>query len=75
LGRHKRINITLPERLIPKIDKTAESMGETRSSFLAKSAILYLEQFGAMEPVGKARPPSRGKAVRRRRTSKKAAGQ
>ena len=74
LGRHKRINITLPERLIPKIDKTAESMGETRSSFLAKSALFYLEQFAAMEPVTVARPPSRGKAARRGRTGKKAAG-
>jgi predicted RNase H-like HicB family nuclease len=38
-GKSKRINITIPERLLSKIDAQAASLGENRSSFLLAAAL------------------------------------
>ena len=38
-----RVNITLPERVLRKIDRFAEAAGETRSGFLAEAATQYLK--------------------------------
>jgi predicted RNase H-like HicB family nuclease len=38
-GRAVRINITLDESLLARIDRAAQASGETRSGFLAKAAI------------------------------------
>ena len=40
----KRINITIPENILTKIDSFAQREGETRSGFLASAAIEYIAQ-------------------------------
>lgn len=40
----KRINITIPENILSKIDSYAQREGETRSGFLASAAIEYIAQ-------------------------------
>jgi predicted RNase H-like HicB family nuclease len=37
-GRAEKINITLPRRLLAKIDRYVKAHGETRSGFLAEAA-------------------------------------
>jgi len=37
-GRAEKINITLPRRLLAKIDNYVRAHGETRSGFLAEAA-------------------------------------
>lgn len=41
-GKAKRVNITLPERLLTQIDTFATSKGETRSGLLAHAALEYV---------------------------------
>lgn len=41
-GRVKRINITMPERILSQIDSYALSHGETRSGLLAHAALKYV---------------------------------
>ena len=40
-GKAKRVNITLPERLLVQIDSYASRSGETRSGFLVHAAMEY----------------------------------
>lgn len=40
----KRINITVPENLLSKIDNYAKQEGETRSGFLAHAALEYISK-------------------------------
>ncbi len=40
----RRINITIPENLLSKIDSFAKSEGESRSGFLAFAALEYMSQ-------------------------------
>ena len=40
----KRINITIPENMLSKIDSFARREGQTRSGFLAAAAIEYIAQ-------------------------------
>jgi len=41
-GKTKRINITLPERLLAQMDSYATQHGATRSGLIAEAAIEYL---------------------------------
>jgi predicted RNase H-like HicB family nuclease len=41
-GKSKRINITLPERLLSQVDQYVSQHGETRSGFLAQAALDYM---------------------------------
>ncbi len=41
-GRSKRVNITLPERVLKQIDSFASRTGDTRSGFLAHAALDYV---------------------------------
>ena len=41
-GETKRVNITLPERLLNQIDTYVSKIGETRSGFLAHAALEYV---------------------------------
>ncbi len=41
-GKAKRVNITLPERLLVQIDAYASRTGETRSGFLVHAAMEYV---------------------------------
>lgn len=40
----KRVNITIPERLLTKIDTYAKDEGETRSGFLTHAALEYISR-------------------------------
>jgi len=46
-GKAKRVNITLPERVLVNIDKAAARLGDTRSGLLAKAALEYVERHSA----------------------------
>ncbi len=41
-GKAKRINITLPERLLHQVDQYATSHGESRSGLIANAALEYI---------------------------------
>jgi len=41
-GKAKRVNITISERILSKIDEYVASKGETRSGFLAQAALEYI---------------------------------
>lgn len=41
-GKARRVNITLPERILDQIDTFASKMGETRSGLLAHAALEYV---------------------------------
>lgn len=43
-GKAKRINITMPERLLANIDTYVAKQGAKRSSFLAKAAVNYMAE-------------------------------
>ena len=42
----KRINITIPERVLDAIDRFAEASGESRSGLLARAATEYIARSG-----------------------------
>ena len=44
LGKSKRINITMPERLLIQIDKFTSQHGGNRSGFLADAALNYISR-------------------------------
>lgn len=44
LGKSKRINITMPERLLIQIDKFTAGAGGNRSAFLADAAMSYMSR-------------------------------
>jgi len=46
-GKAKRVNITLPERVLAAIDQAAARFGDTRSGLLAKAALEYVERHPA----------------------------
>lgn len=41
-GKTRRVNITLPERVLNMVDKYATEHGETRSGFITQAAIAYI---------------------------------
>jgi predicted RNase H-like HicB family nuclease len=43
----KRINVTIPENILSKIDTFAQREGETRSGLLATAALEYISQHSA----------------------------
>lgn len=43
-SRAIRLNITLPENLIPRIDAAAKQLGQSRSGFLAQAAERAIQQ-------------------------------
>lgn len=43
-GKAKRVNITLPERVLSAIDQAAARFGDTRSGLLAKAALEYVDR-------------------------------
>jgi len=57
--RAKRVNITLPERILDAVDRCAKAHGQTRSGLLARAAVRYMADHA--EAVN-ARPAFRGKA-------------
>ncbi|NNM85884.1 MAG: type II toxin-antitoxin system HicB family antitoxin [Phycisphaerales bacterium] len=67
--RAKRINITMQERLLDKVDRAAGEQGETRSGFLEKAVLAYMPHAAnaAAHPSlgGKRVQPGRAIAQRR----------
>ena len=59
----KRINITIPERVLDAIDRFAADSGETRSGLLARAATEYIGRAG-----DKALPAAKPGPIRKRRT-------
>jgi predicted RNase H-like HicB family nuclease len=57
--RAKRVNITLPERVLDSVDRCAKAHGQTRSGLLARAAVHYMAD---QADAAKARPAFRGKA-------------
>ena len=47
-GKAKRVNITLPERVLVNIDKAAARLGDSRSGLLAKAALEYVDRHTAV---------------------------
>ena len=45
-GKAKRVNITIPERLLNRIDIAARAQGESRSGFLVHAALERMEAVG-----------------------------
>ena len=44
----KRVNITLPQRVLDAVDRFAKAQGQTRSGLLARAAVRYMaDQAGA----------------------------
>jgi len=43
-GKIKRVNITLPERILNQVDYFAKKKGETRSGFLSTAAMEYISK-------------------------------
>jgi predicted RNase H-like HicB family nuclease len=41
-GKTKRVNVTLPERILSLVDKYASENGETRSGLIAQAALEYI---------------------------------
>lgn len=58
----KRINITIPERVLDAVDRFARRNGETRSGLLTKAAATYIDHSGRVKPP---------KAKRGRRTKQR----
>ena len=48
-GKAKRINITLPERLVTVMDRYASAHGETRSGLIAQAAMEYIATHESIE--------------------------
>ena len=48
-GKAKRINITLPERLVAIMDRYASAHGETRSGLIAQATMAYLAAHETVE--------------------------
>ncbi len=44
--RSRRVNISLPERILSKIDSCAEKEGSTRSGFLVSAVLEYISRRG-----------------------------
>ena len=43
-GKVRRVNITLPERLLNVLDRYATEHGETRSGLIARATMRYIAQ-------------------------------
>ena len=57
----KRINITVPERILDAIDRFTEERGQIRSGFLVEAATEYLGRNGGRPLPRQAKPPTKGR--------------
>jgi predicted RNase H-like HicB family nuclease len=57
-GKAKRVNITLPERLLAQIDSFASRTGDTRSGLLAHAAIEFVTAHADEVSEGSAEKPA-----------------
>lgn len=63
-GKSRRINVTIPERILSQIDRYADSRGESRSGVLAAAALEYVA-CQSIDPYDKALIPqwNKGKST------------
>ena len=62
----KRINITVPERILDAIDRFTGERGQTRSGFLVEAATDYMGRSGGRPSPGRAKPPNKGRRIKGR---------
>ena len=62
----KRINITMPGRILDAVDRFAKAENETRSGLLTKAATLYMGQRGTRRGVFKIKRSSKAVKTRSR---------
>lgn len=48
-GKSKRVNITMPERLLRLVDQYASRHGETRSGLIAQAAVEFIAAHGVQD--------------------------
>jgi predicted RNase H-like HicB family nuclease len=48
-GKSRRVNITIPERLLAAVDAYAKRNGETRSGFIAQAALEFIANHSPAE--------------------------
>ena len=60
----KRINITIPERVLDAIDRFADASGETRSGLLARAATEYIGRAGDKALPAAKRGPKKVKVAK-----------
>ena len=65
----KRINITVPERILDAIDRFSQERGQTRSGFLVEAATEYMGCAGGRSPSG-AQTTSQGPSSERQLSSR-----
>lgn len=49
----KRFNVTIDEDLVEQIDNIANTLGQSRSSFLSMAAATYIQQFTVIKELPK----------------------
>ena len=52
----KRINVSIPERVLDAVDRFAKAENETRSGLLVKAATAYIRRASARPPSRRAQP-------------------
>jgi metal-responsive CopG/Arc/MetJ family transcriptional regulator len=57
----KRINITIPERILDAIDRFSQKRGQTRSGFLVEAATEHIGRAGGRSPSGRAKPSAKAR--------------
>jgi predicted RNase H-like HicB family nuclease len=59
----KRINITMPKRVLDAVDRAAADESDTRSGLLTKAAVAYMaaQQRKPLKPPARTRIPHRGR--------------
>jgi predicted RNase H-like HicB family nuclease len=60
----KRINITVPERILDAIDRFTGERGQTRSGFLVEAATEYMGRSGSRKSAGRAKPSNEGRQTK-----------
>lgn len=48
----QRINVSVDERLLERIDNLADFLGQSRSSFMSLAAATYIQQYNVSEGLG-----------------------
>jgi predicted RNase H-like HicB family nuclease len=69
----KRINITIPERILDAIDRFAQGHGQTRSGLLAEAAVAYIGRASKCPPESSQGPVVPGGKPRKLRAAGKKA--
>ena len=60
----KRINITIPERILDAIDRFTHKRGQTRSGFLVEAATEHMGRAGGRSVRGRAKQSTKGRRAK-----------